>query len=174
MPKRKTLLDVGCGEGRDCIAFAKKGYAVMGIEKNPSVFEKAKNNVNSSVGRKYIELYNKDIREMQLNKKFDKILCNFVLMFMPKKDFMEMLERLYAKLNDGGELLIKVLMADDPVAIRLRQKDEVFFPSYNDMRELEYRYGGTLKFKLQRDKPHGNLDFPHIHSVGILKILHKY
>jgi len=170
MSKQKTLLDVGCGEAGQCIKFAKEGYAVIGVEKNPVVFEKAKANIDATKEKKCIKLYNKDIREIKLNQKFDVILCNFVLMFMPKKDFLGLLEKFYAKLNDKGELLIKVLMSDDPVAIRLGQKEDVFFPGYADMRELKKQYGGNLKFKLARDKAHNSLDFPHIHSVGILRI----
>ena len=170
MKKRKLLLDVGCGDARYCMNFAKEGYAVIGIEKNPIVFEKAKNNVNDSKEKKFIKLYNKDIRDLKLNKKFDVILCNFVLMFMSKKDFLDIVEKFYTKLNDNGEILIKMLMSDDLVAINSQQKENVFFPSYDELKEIKKQYKGSLKFKLTRDCAHGGYDFPHIHSVGILKI----
>ncbi len=171
MPKRKLLLDVGCGDAKSCIKFAKEGYAVIGVEKNSAVFEKAKINVNASEEKKHIKLYNRGIREMKLNQKFDGILCSFVLMFMPKEDCLALLEKFYAKLNPKGELLVKMLMLDDPMAINSKQNENVFFPSYAELREIKEQYKGTLKFKLLRDNAHNNLDFPHIHSVGILKII---
>lgn len=171
MKKRKLLLDVGCGEARCCINFAKDGYDVIGIEKNLAVFEKAKINVSTSAEKKFIKLYNQDIREIKLNQKFDGILCNFVLMFMSKKDFLKLLENFYTKLNAKGELLIKLLMSDDPIAIASKQKEDVFFPSYAELREIQKQYRGILEFKLLRDEAHNSLDFPHIHSVGILKIV---
>ena len=168
MPKRKTLLDVGCGEAGQCIKFAKEGYAVIGVEKNLVVFEKAKTNIDATKEKKCIKLYNKDIREIKLNKKFDVVLCNFVLMFMPKKDFLGLLEKFYAKLNDKGELVIRVLMFDDPIAIAFKKKGDTFFPNYAELREVQGRYKCELQFKLVR---HSNSTSPHIHSVGFLKIV---
>ncbi len=170
MRKRKLLLDVGCGDAKSCIKFSKEDYAVIGIEKDLAVFEKAKDNVNASTEKKFIKLHNKDIRDFKLNKKFDGILCNFVLMFMPKKDCLDLLEKFYTRLNAKGELLVRMLMSDDPIAINSQQKEDVFFPSYAEMRKIKKQYNGNLVFKLLRDKAHTSLDFPHIHSVGILKI----
>ncbi len=171
MKKRKLLLDIGCGEAWSCIHFSKEGYSVIGIEKNPDVFKKAKKNVEISKEKQFIKLYNKDIKKMRLSKKFDGILCNYVLMFMSKKDFSNIVEKLYNKLNDKGEMIIKMLMFDDPVAINSSKKETVFFPSYNDLRKLKKQYKGELKFKLLRDKAHNGYNFPHIHSVGISKII---
>jgi cyclopropane fatty-acyl-phospholipid synthase-like methyltransferase len=171
MPKRKLILDVGCGDAKSCIKFAKEGYKVIGVEKNFSAFEKARINVATSVEKKFIRLHNKDIREIKLNQKFDGILCNFVLMFMPEKDCLDLFEKFYAKLNSKGELLVKMLMVDDPIAINSRKEKNVFFPDYADMQKIKERYNGNLTFKLIRDKAHNNLNVPHIHSIGILKIV---
>jgi len=169
--RRKLLLDVGCGEGKCCIDFAKKGYDVVGIEKDSATFKKAKLNVDKSGVKKFIKIYNKDIREVNLNKKFDGVLFNYILMFMSEKEAQDMIDEFYKKLKKRGEMLIRILMFDDPIAINVRQRKKFFYPSYDKMKKLKRKYKGELEFRLLRDKPHGKNKFSHIHSVGILKIV---
>ncbi len=117
MKQRKLLLDVGCRDGKTCIKFARDGWNVVGVEKNPVIFKQAKNKVEKSKEKKFITLIKGDIRKIKLNKKFDGVLFNYVLMFMPRKDALGLIEKIYQKLNRGGELLVRILMFDDPMAI---------------------------------------------------------
>lgn len=167
------MLDVGCGEAKCCINFAKKGYDVIGVEKDSSNFYKATLNINKSKVKNFIKIYNKDIREINLNKKFDGILFNYILMFMSEKEAQNIIDKFYKRLNKEGEMLIKMLMFDDPIAINVKQKKKFFYPNYNKMENLKKQYNGKLEFKLLREQPHGKNKFSHIHSVGVLKIVKK-
>ena len=173
MKQKKLLLDVGCGEGLTCIKFAKENWEVIGVEKNSKIFELAKINVKGSKEKKNISLIKGDVRKIKLNKKFDGVLFNYVLMFMPKKDALSLVEKFYQKLNRGGELLVRILMFDDPMASEAKNKKEIFYPSYEEMKEFKKNYKSKLEFKLLRDDAHGNCGHPHIHSVGFLKIIKR-
>lgn len=171
MRRRKIILDVGCGEANCSISLAKNGYNVIGVEKNPIVFEKAKANVNASKEKKFITLYQGDIRDIELNENLDRVLFNFVLMFVPKKDAMGLIEKFYKKLRTNGEMLIKLLMSNDIVAKDVKNRKKTFFPSKEELRELKENYKGELEFLLLKDKPHGSYNFSHTHSAGILRII---
>lgn len=76
-----TLLDVGCGEGRDAVFFAGKGYAVTAFDASPVGIEKArrladKANVN-------IDAFVADINEFRLSSTFDVIFSTGVLQYIP-------------------------------------------------------------------------------------------
>jgi len=46
--KAKTILEIGCGNGRDSIYFAKKGFKVIAIDMAPSAVELAKANADKA------------------------------------------------------------------------------------------------------------------------------
>ncbi|MEA2007049.1 MAG: class I SAM-dependent methyltransferase [Patescibacteria group bacterium] len=172
MKKRKLLLDVGCGEARCCIDFAKQGFDVIGVEKDPDVFERAKASVDKSEEKKFITLLKRDIRKVKLNKRFDGILFNHVLMFMSKKDALGLIKKYYESLNRGGEMLVRMLMFDDPVAVSFREKNrkDVFFPKQKEMKEIEGLYNGKLEFLSRKEKAHDGYNCDHTHFIGVLKI----
>ncbi len=151
--------------------FASDGYEVFGVEKNPKLFLLAKNNARNFKNKSSIKVINDDIRNFKTRIKFDAVVFNYVLMFMSKSDAITIIERFYNKLNDRGEMQIKILMMDDLMAIESKDKKDVFFPSYEEMEKICKKYKGRLVFKLIRDKSHDKYKFPHIHSVGILNIL---
>ncbi|MBZ1356596.1 MAG: class I SAM-dependent methyltransferase [Candidatus Nealsonbacteria bacterium] len=170
---RKVLLDMGCGEGNDSLFFANKGYYVIGVEKDKKVFEKAKESVLLEKKEKFIKLYNEDIREIDLKGKFDAVLFHFVLMFMSKKDALGLIEKYFNKLNKGGEMLIKVLMSDDKIA-ESHKGGKYFYPKIKELEEVRDKYQAVfLEFRKKKDNPHGKNKHPHIHSIGILKIIKK-
>ena len=172
MKKRKLLLDVGCGEAKCCIGYVKQGYDVIGIEKKKDVYEKAKRNIENSDENSHISIQNGDIRNMELDKQFNAVVFNYVLMFMPKKEALQVVETYHGKLKAGGEMLIRMLMDDDPVAVgpMKDKKNQTFYPSKEEMEQLRLKYQGKLEFFNKKDEPHGDHQLPHMHSVGMLKI----
>jgi tellurite methyltransferase len=76
-----TLLDIGCGEGRDAVFFARKGYKVTGFDTSPVGIEKAERLAEES--QVTVEFFTADINEFRLDRTFDVIFSTGVLQYIP-------------------------------------------------------------------------------------------
>ncbi len=76
-----TLLDIGCGEGRDAVFFASQGYRVTAFDTSPVGIEKAQR-LAEKAGVS-IELFIADINEYRLSAGFDVVFSTGVLQYIP-------------------------------------------------------------------------------------------
>lgn len=107
------FLDFGCGAGRHCIAAAKAGYDVLGIDYSEGSLSKAKENVDKE--KKIYEFLNIDLLVMDIRNdneiyeklkkkdKYNKILAWGAMFFQTKDQCVEVLKRLNSLLEDNGE-----------------------------------------------------------------------
>jgi len=72
--KKNTILDIGCGNGRDSFFFSKKGFKVTGIDISKKAIQK-----NSKYKIKNIKFKRFNIGKNQLREKYDIIYCRFFL-----------------------------------------------------------------------------------------------
>jgi len=102
----ETILDAGCGRGRNLHWFISKGYKIYGIDQNQSAVKDLQleyplisNNI--MVG---------DLRQMTYNKdNFDHVICNAVLHFAKDHDQFDMMfSELVRVLKSGGSLFIRM------------------------------------------------------------------
>ena len=100
-----TVLDVGCGKGRNISYFLNNDFDVFGIDKNPSRIEEVRQLPNANFDNfKVAELEN-----IPFDKKFDLIICNAVLHFAKNKiNFEDMLFSMWDKLAKKGILFIRL------------------------------------------------------------------
>jgi len=77
-----TLLDVGCGEGRDAVFFAGKGYAVTAFDMSPVGVEKAKRLADKA--KVSLNVFVADINEFRLTASYDIIFSTGVLQYIPE------------------------------------------------------------------------------------------
>ena len=98
--KPLKLLDIGCGEGRNAIFFARNGYYVTafdtsekGIEKTRRFAEKASVSIN---------LFIADIKEFRLSENFDILFSTGVLHYIPKELRKEVFGNYKKFTNPGG------------------------------------------------------------------------
>ena len=101
----KSVLDVGCGGGRNLTYFLQSDFDVYGIDLNEKRIEEVKQlpNVNSDnfkVGK---------VEEIPFDKNFDIIICNAVLHFAKSKfHFEEMLHSIWSKLALNGIMFVRL------------------------------------------------------------------
>ena len=79
---RVTLLDVGCGEGRNAVFFAGKGYAVTAFDMSPAGVEKAKRLADKA--KASLNVFVADINEFRLTESCDIIFSTGVLQYIPE------------------------------------------------------------------------------------------
>lgn len=101
--KNSSILEIGCGEGRDTIYLLENGYNVLGIDYSKTVIKKCISN-----NKKYINNFKQiDIIKNKLNKKYDFIYSIAVIhMFITKEHRNKFYNFIYNHLNENGIALI--------------------------------------------------------------------
>ena len=93
-----TILDLGCGPGRDLKAFAERGHIATGLE-GAARF--------AAMARAYsgCEVWQQDFLKLNLpEKRFDGVFANAVLFHVPSQELPRVLRQLHATLKPGGVL----------------------------------------------------------------------
>ena len=97
----KSVLDLGCGYGHNCIDFVQRGASrVIGLDISEKMLAVA-NDESSDEKIEYVKMSMTDIDS--LNEKFDFIYSSLAFHYV--KDFNKFAKKMFAVLNTGGELL---------------------------------------------------------------------
>lgn len=93
-----TLLDFGCGPGRDLRAFVQRGHRAIGLEGAPALADLAR--VHSAC-----EVWQQDFLQLDLPVSlFDGVFANASLFHVPSQELPRVLRQLHATLKPGGVL----------------------------------------------------------------------
>lgn len=138
LPAGSTVLDAGCAGGVKSKFLTDKGFQVTGIDFAPNFIKIAKEEVPEAEFRVL------DIRDIaSLEKQFDGIVLQAVLLHFSKKEIPDILKNIIAKLKTNGILFISVKeprenQPDEEMKVEndYGYKYERFF-SYFSQRELE-------------------------------------
>jgi tellurite methyltransferase len=84
------LLDIGCGEGRNAVFFARRGYEVTAFDSSSTGVEKTKT-IAAEFSVK-VDVFEADIKEFRLKEEFDVILSTGALHYIPEELKKEVLE----------------------------------------------------------------------------------
>jgi SAM-dependent methyltransferase len=99
---RATLLDFGCGPGRDLKVFADLGHVAIGLEGAPRFVEMAR-------ARSGCEVWFQDFLNLDLPEcYFDGIFANATLFHVPSRELPRVLLELRASLKPGGVLFTSI------------------------------------------------------------------
>lgn len=94
----KSVLDLGCGYGENCLEFVRRGAKdVVGIDISDKMLQIAKEE-NSVESVEYMHMCMEDIS--QLDRKFDCIFSSLAIHYV--KDFAKLIKDVYELLNPGG------------------------------------------------------------------------
>ncbi|MCH5250680.1 MAG: class I SAM-dependent methyltransferase [Lachnospiraceae bacterium] len=92
-----SILDAGCGSGRDSVAFKQLGYHVTAMDASPEICKEAEKVLGQKVLCKIFE-------ELDDENVYDGIWACASLLHVPKESMGEVLYRLKLALKDGGIL----------------------------------------------------------------------
>lgn len=94
------LLEVGCGEGRDSVFFAKNGYEVTAFDLAESGIEKAKRLADAHQVK--VRFFQADMRQFRLEEEFDIIYSSGVYHLIPQELRREIFDNYKAHTAPGG------------------------------------------------------------------------
>jgi SAM-dependent methyltransferase len=102
-PSPLAILDVGCGPGRDLVAFKNLGHAPVGLDASAKFVEMARK-------RSGCEVLHQDLLRLDLPEaRFDGVFANAVLFHVPSQELPRVLLKLRGTLKPNG-----VLFASNP------------------------------------------------------------
>jgi SAM-dependent methyltransferase len=97
-PAPFAILDLGCGPGRDLIAFTGLGHVAVGVEGAANLAAMARANSGC-------EVWQQDLLALDLpEQRFDGVFANAVLFHVPSQELARVLRQLHATLKPGGVL----------------------------------------------------------------------
>src|SRR5712691_11040296 len=93
-----TILDFGCGPGRDLKVFAELGHIAVGLEGAPHTAAMAR-------AHSGCEVWQQDFLKLDLpDNHFDGVFANAALFHLPSQELPRVLRELHASLKPGGVL----------------------------------------------------------------------
>ena len=95
LPEQASILDLGCGSGRDILAFKKKGYQVEAIDYSAELVKKARELTN-------IEVRQQSFYDLAENNKYDGIWACASLLHCERDRLTEVLGLIVKALKPNG------------------------------------------------------------------------
>lgn len=105
-PAGSSVLDIGCGSGRDMVILGDSGYDVYGVDASPEMCEEAVKRFPQLKGRVVTGELPAD--GLYFNRKFDCVLCSALLMHIRDDRIFDAAFTIRNNLNDGGRLLLSI------------------------------------------------------------------
>lgn len=142
-PERNSVLDLGCGQGRDSLLLGRLGYRVCGVDIS-DVGIKQMNEIAKNE-HLLVEGVIADIYAFPISDKFDMVLFDSIFHFY-KKDFekeKKLLVRVAEELKSGGvlcnfmlkgekrEVEIKKIIQETGIHFEVLCDDYTIYPEYN-------------------------------------------
>ncbi len=106
IPKKASVLDLGCGEGRNALFLAQQGYKVTAVDISRAAIEKLKYLANKEGFT--IDLAVADIRHFNLENTYDLIVAHGCLHLIERKYSKALIPKLKAATNNGGYNVVAV------------------------------------------------------------------
>ena len=102
------LLDIGCGEGKDSVFFARCGYDVSAFDISEAGLEKTKRLADKS--RVHVQTFRANILDYRLNEKFDILYSSGVFHYIKPELRNEIMANYKAHVNDDGVVALNVFI----------------------------------------------------------------
>lgn len=128
------VLDIGCGEGKDAVFFAKNGYMVSAFDASEKGLEKAKD--LARIHNVEIHFFQADVNEYELNEEYDIIFSSGVFHYLTQNRREQFIQNLKDHTTTNGIHALNVFV------------QKPFIDTAPDSEEAEYKnapwYSGEL------------------------------
>ncbi len=150
----ETILDGGCGTGNHVIPLAERGYRVNGVDSSETRIKRAREKTAKS--NLPCDFQVADLRDFNLNRKFDACICMFAVMdyIIKTKDFIKALHNIREHLKKNSLFIfdfwnglavlrvlpsvrVKVVQDKEMRVIRLAEPE---LDTFNHLCHVRYRF----------------------------------
>jgi len=109
--KKQSILDIGCGNGRDSAFFAEQGHRVTALDRSKLAIDICRT-AHSGRGIDFIFGLLSDVSSLQENY-YDMIYSRFVFHAMPLQEEIDVIKKSFKLLKVGGEIYIECRSVND-------------------------------------------------------------
>jgi SAM-dependent methyltransferase len=109
-PATTTIIDVGCGCGRDARHFASMGHNVLGIDFSMEMLKRAREDAS---GAHFLRMDVRDLRRSLVDESVDGAWAHLSLMHLQRCDALDVLGGLRSAARVGGVLFVSLEMGND-------------------------------------------------------------
>ncbi|OGY42968.1 MAG: hypothetical protein A2Y67_02870 [Candidatus Buchananbacteria bacterium RBG_13_39_9] len=157
------FLDLGCGQGRDSLFMASKGFKVTAVDESAEGIK----NLQEKAGDQKLEnikaVCGKIIDFKIENKKYSIINAFNILQLFTKTDALRVLEEIKEKLNPEGFIIIAGFTTNDPA---YSNKINYGYFEPDELKKIFNRFKIIFYKELKVDDPgHAGYTEPHQHGV---------
>lgn len=165
--KPLKLLDVGCGEGKDAVFFARNGYDVSAFDISESGLAKAKN-LAERCGV-YVDFFRADVNDFVPEGEFDIVFSSGVLHYVHPQRRTELIESLKCATHSGGLHLMNAFVAKPYIAPPPdSERAELESGSWRSGELFTCYHDWRLKKIEEREFDCDSGNIPHKHCMNIL------
>ena len=104
----RKLIDIGCGEGRDAVFFARNGYDVTAFDLSAQGVAKTRKLADDAGVS--IQTFEADMLAYRLTETFDVVLCHGCLQYLPPESRAAILDNYKASTAQGGLNVLSVFV----------------------------------------------------------------
>jgi len=160
-----NVLDLGCGQGRDALYLAKKGFNVLAIDSsNIAIKQLLEKSEQEQLTNLTVECVDASNFSLQSNK-YQIINLHNLLQFIGKDNSLKLINNIKDKLSPDGFVIIKAFTTNDPESLKNNPKTHTFF----EPNELKKLFDGfKIKHYIEhtiKDIGHTNKPEPHYHGI---------
>ena len=168
--KSLKVLDIGCGEGKDAVFFARNGYQVTAFDLSKDGIEKGKR-LAEQCGV-YVDFFQADLNDYRLVDKYDIIFSSGVFDYMKPDLRIEITEHLKEHTNDDGLNAIKVFVEKPFIEVDDKKK-KAYRYSWKSGELFTYYYDWEISTMKEVIYDCNSGGVPHKHCIDIM-IANKY
>lgn len=137
-----SVLDIGAGQGRNSLPFARRGFRVSAIDISSEAMRQIKE--ASEKESLNIEIATGDVGDIVLRKQYDLIICSFMLHHLGPRDGIALMERIKKHTNPKGFNIIMTFTTEGDFFrlngpsrfyVKRGQLEEI----YSDWKILQYK-----------------------------------
>lgn len=168
--KRGLVLDIGCGQGKETIYLANKGFDVVALDSSSVAIDQIKEIIKKNK-LKNIRAVNSDIIDFEIKKNaYDLILCFNVLYFLEKSTARRIVKKIQEGMKKGGIIAMSLFTVHD--TFYNEQKKHRFYVETNEVRGLFENFEILDYFEGIINEPR-HASYPDPHTHGVVKIVAK-
>jgi tellurite methyltransferase len=120
LTRRLKLLDIGCGEGRDAVFFARNGYEVTGIDVSDAGIEKTKRLADGA--GVHVDVIKADVLDFRLDTPYDIVYSSGVLHYI-KPEFRQEIFANYKQFTNPGGIHVLNVFVNKPFIAQPPEKE---------------------------------------------------